>query len=394
MKYIIIGAGQAGLSVACRMLERGQHNFIVLEKEKEVGGLCKSTGVAGSPFDFGGGHFLDIRSPLVNEFLFHYMSENEWMRYSRDSRIDLNGKIIGSPIEANIWMMDINTQIQYLKGIAEAGCVSGKPVPVKFTEWIFWKFGNRIAEDYMIPYNQKMFGENLDSLGTYWLEKLPDVSFEDTLRSCLEHQAYAKQPGHSEFLYPKRYGYGEVWKRMGEFLGDKIERGIEAGELDVGERSVNGKYKADVIINTAPWTTFRSIKGIDRSVSDSIKRLKYSSVVTEYYEETLNTKAQWIYCPDPDVDYHRILVRHNFCLNSKGYWTETNLTKYQESERLHFINEYAYPLNTIDKPETIYHILTEMKKNNIIGLGRWGEWMHYNSDVVVERAIALADSII
>ena len=181
---------------------------------------------------------------------------------------------------------------------------------------------------------------------------------------------------------------------MGEFIGDKIERGIEAGELDVGERSVNGKYKADVIINTAPWTTFRSIKGIDRSVSDSIKRLKYSSVVTEYYEETLNTKAQWIYCPDPDVDYHRILVRHNFCLNSKGYWTETNLTKYQESERLHFINEYAYPLNTIDKPETIYHILTEMKKNNIIGLGRWGEWMHYNSDVVVERAIALADSII
>ena len=33
MKYIIIGAGPAGLSVACIMLERGQHNFIVLEKD-------------------------------------------------------------------------------------------------------------------------------------------------------------------------------------------------------------------------------------------------------------------------------------------------------------------------------------------------------------------------
>ena len=55
----------------------------------------------------------------------------------------------------------------------------------------------------MLPYNEKMFGDDLDALGTYWLEKLPDVSFEDTLRSCLTHKAYGKQPGHANFLYPK-----------------------------------------------------------------------------------------------------------------------------------------------------------------------------------------------
>ena len=33
-----------------------------------------------------------------------YVPEEEWDRYTRDSRIDLKGHIIGSPIEANIWI--------------------------------------------------------------------------------------------------------------------------------------------------------------------------------------------------------------------------------------------------------------------------------------------------
>ena len=31
---------------------------------------------------------------------------------------------------------------------------------------------------------------------------------------------------------------------------------------------------------------------------------------------------------------------------------------------------------------------------NIIGLGRWGEWEHYNSDVVISRAIALSKELL
>ena len=41
-----------------------------------------------------------------------------------------------------------------------------------------------------------MFGNDLNLLGTYWLEKLPNVSFEETLLSCLEKRAYGKDPGH------------------------------------------------------------------------------------------------------------------------------------------------------------------------------------------------------
>ncbi len=46
--------------------------------------------------------------------------------------------------------------------------------------WIRWKLGERIAEEYMLPYNRKIWSVDLDSLGTYWLYKLSDVSFRKT----------------------------------------------------------------------------------------------------------------------------------------------------------------------------------------------------------------------
>ena len=203
-------------------MQYGIKSFLVLERESEAGGLCRSTEVDNSPFDVGGGHFLDVRRPKVNEFLFNFMPEDEWDKYERDSRIEVNGNIINHPIEANIWQMKLEDQVEYLKSIAVAGCNIGKDKPDEFVDWIYWKLGDRIANDYMIPYNQKMFGDNLNALGTYWLEKLPNVSFEETLLSCLTKKAYGTQPGHAQFYYPKKYGYGELWLRMAEQIKDKI----------------------------------------------------------------------------------------------------------------------------------------------------------------------------
>ena len=71
MKYIILGAGPAGLTFANKLLLANEESFIVLDKESTAGGLCRSVDVDGSPFDIGGGHFLDVRRPNVNEFLLY-----------------------------------------------------------------------------------------------------------------------------------------------------------------------------------------------------------------------------------------------------------------------------------------------------------------------------------
>lgn len=396
MKYLILGAGPAGLAVANRLLQNGEDDFLVLEMESTAGGLCRSESVDGRPLDIGGGHFLDVRNPKVLDFVFPFMPVEEWDHYERDSRIVVNGNTINSPIEANIWQMKLEDQVEYLKAIAIAGCNLSEPMPEKFVDWIYWKLGKKIAEDYMIPYNQKMFGEDLNILGTYWLNKLPNVSFDETLISCLEKKAYGTQPGHAQFYYPKKYGYGELFIRMAAALGDKIVYNTPVTEIDCENNIVNGKYKADTIITTIPWKSVESFKGMPEEIRDVIESIKYSSTVIAYEPEMLDTKAQWIYYPDPKLSYHRILVRSNFCPDSKGYWTETNLTRFDEKEHandFYYINKYAYPLNTIGKQEKMQTLLSWAKSKNIIGLGRWGEWQHYNSDVVISLGMNLADEL-
>ena len=399
MKYLILGAGPAGLTFANMLLEHGEKDFLVLERNPEAGGLCRSTEVDGSPFDIGGGHFLDVKDPGVTSFMFRFLPEDEWDRYERDSRIDLYGDIIGSPIEANIWQLPEDKQKRYLDAIECAGCNTGKDMPARFTEWIEWKLGKAIAEDYMLPYNRKMFGEDLDSLGTYWLEKLPNVSYEETKMSCVNKKAYGTQPGHARFMYPKKYGYGEAFLRMAGALGEKIRYNEKVTSIDYENRIVNGIYSADNIVVTIPWNSVDKHVGLPDKLYKNLYDLKYSSIVTEYDPEMLDTKAHWIYYPDPGKSYHRILVRHNFCPGSKGYWTETNLARYDEAGaqkkgKSYFVNDYAYPLNTIGKQEKVKEFLDFTATRNIIGLGRWGQWQHFNSDVVMRLAMDLAGKML
>lgn len=327
------------------------------------------------------------------------MPEEEWDKFDRDSRIAVNGDVISHPIEANIWQMKLENQVEYLKSIAVAGCNLKEEMPQEFVSWIYWKLGDKIAENYMIPYNQKMFGEDLNQLGTYWLEKLPNVSFEETLLSCLTKKAYGEQPGHAQFFYPKKYGYGELWLRMAEEIKGQIQYDASVHAIDFDTNTVTTKegetYSADVIISTIPWMEFAKITGMPQELKEKIGHLKYSSVQTAYFPDNLDTEAQWIYYPDPELSYHRILVRHNFCNGSKGYWTECNSTRVDETTEstFQYMNQYAYPLNTIGKPEIMKELLEWAKTRRVYGLGRWGEHQHYNSDLVVELALKMAEEL-
>ena len=400
VKYLILGAGPAGLTFANILKQRGEDSFLVLEKEVEAGGLCRSVMVDGSPFDIGGGHFLDVRRPKVNDFLFRFMPKEEWKLFERDSRIVIGTQEIGHPLEANIWQLELESQVRVLSSIAKAGCNSGVPMPEKFRDWIIWKLGDRIAEMYMLPYNRKMFADELDELGTYWLEKLPNVSFEDTLRSCLTHKPYGQQPGHASFYYPEKYGYGELWLRMADAISTKVLYDVKVTELDCDRRRISTEdgrcFEAETIITTIPWNCFENLSGMPEDIQASIRQLKTSAIETRYVPEQLDTRAQWLYIPDEEKPYHRILVRHNFCQGSRGYWLETRKERvplFREKAEYCYMNEYAYPLNTIGKPEIMKRLLIFCADKGIYGLGRWGEHCHYNSDLVVELAMNLAQRL-
>lgn len=395
-KYIILGAGPSGLTYAHSLIDNGisREQILLIEKESIVGGLCRSEQIDGAPLDIGGGHFLDVSKKEVLEFLFRFMPEREWNSFVRVSKIRLRGQEIDHPLEANLWQFSKSDQVDYLESIAQAGCVRSEPMPEFFADWVVWKLGERIANEYMLPYNRKIWSLDPNELGTYWLYKLPNVSFRETLRSCLEGRPFGALPAHGTFLYPKQYGYGEVWRRMGEALGECLVTNCPVESIDLSTLTVNGQWCADKIISTIPWTLWRDFCQIPEEILNKINKLRNISIDIDYVQESLDNLSHWIYEPDEAIAHHRLLLRSNFCTDSRGYWTETNAARSLLSEGWRHHNEFAYPVNTLGKPKAVEQILQWAASHGIVGAGRWGKWEHMNSDIAVAEALREADNLL
>lgn len=119
---------------------------------------------------------------------------------------------------------------------------------------------------------------------------------------------------------------------------DQYDASVHA--IDFDTNTVTTKegetYSADVIISTIPWMEFAKITGMPQELKEKIGHLKYSSVQTAYFPDNLDTEAQWIYYPDPELSYHRILVRHNFCNGRQRYGQECNSTRVDETTEATF----------------------------------------------------------
>ena len=392
-RFLILGAGPSGLAFAHTLLEHGEKSFLVMEKEDQAGGLCRSEMVDGSPLDIGGGHFLDTRIPGVVDFLFRFLPAGEWNLFDRKSAIDFGDYCVDYPIESNIWQLPPEKQVDYIQAIAYCGESMGLATPENFVDWITWKLGNRIAEDYMFPYNRKIWSIDLEQLGTYWINKLPSVSFREVLSSCLTRRPSGTIPAHKTFYYPKKFGYGEVWDRMGKALGEKLRLSEPVRTLDIKRRTVNNEVSADFIINTIPWGSI-DLADVPDNIKDSVSRLKYAGIQIDYFSHDLGNDNQWIYVPDEKISHHRILNRTTFVNNSKGYWTETNVKRSTGDSAKIAVNDYSYPINTTDKPLLMKNISEFTEARDVYGLGRWGTWEHINSDIAVKQGIDLAENML
>ena len=394
-EYIVLGAGPSGLTFAHALLDAGYNldDILVIEQQNMAGGLCRSEIVDGAPLDIGGGHFLDLKRKEVLDFVFRFMPRDEWDIYDRTSKIRIRDMEVDHPLEANLWQFPSDVQVDYLESIAQAGCVCGEAAPDSFAAWINWKLGDRIAEEYMLPYNRKIWSMDPDLLGTYWLYKLPNVSFRETLLSCLEGKPMGALPAHGTFLYPKKFGYGEVWRRMGAALGNSLITNCSVEHIELETLTVNGCWQAENIITTIPWPSWNCYCQLPHDIQSAIALLKNAPIDIDYHSETLSSSAHWIYEPDEAIAHHRLLLRSNFSSGARGYWTETNSTRSPQINAIRFHNQYAYPINTIGKPEAVEKILEWARNKNIIGLGRWGRWEHMNSDVAVEEALIMAKNL-
>jgi protoporphyrinogen oxidase len=399
--YIIIGGGITGVAAARRLQQLGNDNFILLESDKEVGGLCRTKIVDGHYLDIGGGHVLHSKYPEVLDWIFDHIPKEDFNKYDTKVLIDLEGHPVEFPIELNLWQLPTDLQVEYLYSYLTA---ASKDVKYEnFESWIRNYLGDKIADNYMIPYNKKLWCMDISKLNTDWLVKIPETDIKLVLRSIIERNSnFTEQVvSHKSFYYPKYGGFQAVFDAIKKPVEANIKVNVDVNTLRYSKEEkiwyVNETYLAKNIINTAPWTKLDiQIEGFD--YQKEFENLEYLSDVISLWERAPYTHdAHWMYIPNPEIEQHREFYIYNFAPYSKqgGVMTDINRKRWIENNKqwkagtplYEHENIYSYPLPTKVYKESMKKILAFSKDYNLYGLGRWGQWQYFNTDQCIKQVL-------
>lgn len=406
--YIVLGAGITGLTLLTKLKEKGYENILGLEMEKEAGGLCRTFYVDGHVCDIGG-HFFQTKYKEVEDFIFSYFPKEKFYQINpRISKISLKGIDIDYPLEANIWQLPVKEQIDFLISIVRNGEALGKPEPKNYEEWIRWKLGDKICDEYLIPYNNKLWGVKSSDMDIDWLHKIPRIEVEEILKNSLEKtQDVEKYPAHIRPYYPLSGGYGRVIEAIAKDVNKYIQFNTSINKVVYDENGktwiVNDEFCAKNIVTTIPWPDLFKAMGEPIEIKAYMDKIKYNKLVISLFETDVNpTPYHWRYRPELTQQHHREFFISNFVKDSKKYgtFTETNADRFDEKNLtfkgknlFNYTTHAAYPLPLIGKTDAITNILNHFKSKKLFGVGRWGEHQHHNHDVCIKNAIDFVNNI-
>jgi protoporphyrinogen oxidase len=218
----ILGGGLAGLSAAYHLQLAGRSDFLVLEREQEAGGLCRSWTEKGYTFDYGP-HIIYTRDQYAMG-LFEKFLHNNLTRKRRENWIYLYRTLVKYPFETFLHGLPPKVIMECLEGVLDARKNATNDKPANFLDWIMATFGEGIAKHYFIPYNLKVWKYPLERMSIDWVfGRVPSPDVRDMMRGALGIQNQEFGP-NAEFQYPRRGGIGMLPRGLASSI-----RGIDLG---------------------------------------------------------------------------------------------------------------------------------------------------------------------
>lgn len=167
--FLILGGGWAGLLAAKELRSRGQRGRIVVLESSEpqhAGGLLKSSVEQGFTFDCGGPHILFSKFPESLEEITRILGPNA-ARFPRKSFVAFGDKFVPYPFENGLYQLPLEARTRIGSGLLQAAAerlATKDWVPSNFNEWIYGFFGDAMANEYLVPYNNKIWKRPLGNL--------------------------------------------------------------------------------------------------------------------------------------------------------------------------------------------------------------------------------------
>ncbi len=416
VKYLIIGAGISGLTFANYIKD----DYLIIEKENEVGGYCRTIRKGDFIWDYAG-HFFHFKTDEFKKMFIDEVDDKDIISKDKCTKIIYKDKLVDYPFQTNIHQLDKEEFIDCLYDLFNK---EEKEDYDSFLDMLYGKFGKSIVEKFLKPYNEKLYACDLttldkDAMGRFF----PYANINQIINNMKKNEDVSY---NNKFLYPRNGAGSFIDILYNKIDKNKVKLNTKIEEIDYQNKTVKTSdgdtYEYEYLINTAPLNHF--LKLFKNNEFEAIENeLSYNKVLVfnlGFNKKSKFNKEHWMYIPDKNTNFYRIGFYDNILDSDKlsmyieiGYdkdakidaeeqlkLTLENLKKHgiitddmKLEEYCTIIMDPAYVHINGKVDNDITKLKEQLKNNNIYTIGRYGAWTYCSMEDSMIAAKELAEKI-
>lgn len=417
-KHLIIGAGISGLTFANYCGD----DYLIVEKENEVGGYCRTIKKGEYVWDYAG-HFFHFNTQEFKEKFLEKMPPEDIIYNDKCTKIVYKDRMIDFPFQTNIHQLDKEEFIDCLYDLFNK---EEKENYDNFLDMLYGKFGQSIVDKFLKPYNEKLYAIDLKELDVDAMGRFFPYADKEAIINNMKKKKVNSY--NATFLYP-RNGAGSFIDILYRQLNEKrVWLNTEVISIDfenkVAELSNRNMVVYDYLINTIPLNRFL---GFDKRYRELVNEMSYNKVLVFNLgfnkRSELCTKEHWLYIASKECNFYRCGFYNNILGKEKlsmyieiGYNKTEEITQDMIEEQLQVTLMNLKKLGiTDDETELVeycsivmdpayVHIHTktdakldvaksELETKNVYTIGRYGAWIYNSMEDSMLKAKELAEKI-
>jgi protoporphyrinogen oxidase len=423
---VIIGGGLAGLSAGYHLAEQEP---TVFEREKEIGGLCRSFTQDGFTFDCTG-HLIHLRNPYTKELVAKILPD-AFHAHERLASIYSKSVSTPYPFQANTYGLPPEVVKECVMGFVESMQEHPGGAPANFHDWTLRTFGTGIAKHFMLPYNEKFWKQDLHNITSDWVSwSIPKPTLEEVVNGALglTNKGMGYNP---KFIYPKDGGIDCLPRALATSI-TRIHSGQSVERIDPKRKVVRlaggREEEYDSLVSTLPLPLlFRMLADTPDALRQDAEKLNAISVLNFNIgvDRAGISNQHWIYFPEDQFIFSRVGFPMNFSTSVAPEGTssiyieithpsrskpnieeafERSIADLQRcgilkpGDRIltrHMLDiEFAYVVFDVHRQTRLQNLLDYLESRDIFAAGRYGRWEYFSMEDSILSGKAAAERVI
>jgi len=353
VRTLILGAGVTGLATAAALSERGDHEYLVLEADSEIGGWCKTVTKDGFVWDYSG-HFFHFKHPEIERWLVERMPGQSVRVVQKRTFIDYGGRRIDFPFQKNIHQLEQGEFIDCLHDLYFARSSDVKraltPPEGNFKEMLYARFGRSICDKFLVPYNEKLYACDVATLDKNAMGRFfPYADLTDVI-------ANMKRPDNASynatFTYPRGGAIEYVRAIASAVEPGAIALGEAALSIDIERKVVKTprrEIRFDRLVSSAPFNRLIAMCALE---NDPLTWAWNKVLVFNLgFDRKGERDVHWVYYPSPETVFYRL-----------GWYDNIF-----DSDRLSLYVEIGFPKDGhVDVPAMRARVLADLRREGVV----------------------------